>query len=94
MREKQEEAGGGEGRREGWMVLGYLTLSGGIQPVVMYDSYDPDTGTWEDTTGITTVGINYQFDKKAKVQVQYRFIREDGTAVENDQLLALLQVCF
>jgi len=68
----------------------------GIQPAARYEFVDPDTDTDGDSENTITAGINFHFlpKHKAKLALCYRMVMEEETAVDNDQIIAQLQVKF
>jgi phosphate-selective porin OprO and OprP len=65
-----------------------------LQPVVKYESYDPNTDADEDIETIVTFGFNYFFNDWTRLQLNYLYKAEEGIEIENDELLMQLQVKF
>ena len=88
----------GETSAYGWYAqLGYtLSLPLGknsqkLQPIVKYDSYDPDSDKEKDKTDIATVGLNWFITKNVKVQVDNQLILNEDFEVDNDIIAAQFQ---
>ncbi len=84
----------GEKRDGGYAMISYDT-KWNLQPVFKYEYFDPnidvkDIGYQE----MMTVGLNYFFNKKIRLQVNYQAHIETINNVDNDMLLAQLQVKF
>ena len=78
--------------KAGWFVqAGYFLFPDKFQSLLKYDTYDPDTHVSNNSTNIYTVGFNYYFDKKSKIQVNYEIIDEQCQEKENNALIAQLQ---
>ena len=88
----------GETSAYGWYAqLGYtLSIPFGmssqkLQPLVKYDSYDPNGDKEKDKTDIATVGLNWFITKNAKLQVNNRLILNEDFEIDNDIVLAQFQ---
>jgi len=55
----------------------------GLQLVARYDRYDPDTTTASDEKKITTVGLNWDFEKDARVQIMQELKSESPSVKDN-----------
>ncbi len=71
-----------------------------IQPVIKYESYDPDyepddpgTDVNNDAESMITFGINYFFNDWTRLQLNYLYKAEE-TEIFNDEFLMQLQVKF
>ena len=71
----------------------YMT-SWSLQPVVKYESFDPDTETDDNAMSIITFGVNYFFNDWTRLQLNYLYKAEEGNEIVNDELLMQLQVKF
>ena len=80
----------------GWMFSVPLDWIHGVQPAVRYEAIDPNTDTAGDTRSIITAGINLHLlpADKAKLALCYRMITEERTEVDNNQIIAQLQLKF
>jgi len=65
-----------------------------LQPVVKYESFDPDTETDNDALNIITFGFNYFFNDWTRLQLNYLYKAEEGNEITNDEILMQLQVKF
>ena len=96
-------AGGGCGseplelgeEREGGYVMASYDINDKFQPVFKYEYFNADTtmkkvGYQE----MMTIGFNYFFNEKTRLQVNYLNKIETGTTIDNDALLMQLQVRF
>lgn len=92
-----DKVAGGEKKSDGWYVLGVYDLMKKDHPqlqlVAKYEEYDPDTDVSDNKQDITTVGLNYFFNKAVKVMVNYR-IKNETPKVKNDQFLVQFQLKF
>ena len=64
-----------------------------IQPVVKYESFDPDIDTDNDAESIITFGFNYFFNDWTRLQLNYLYKAEEEEE-SNDEILMQLQVKF
>ena len=71
----------------------YMFEDYGVQPIVKYESFDPDTDTDDDAMSIITAGVNYFFNDWTRLQLNYLYKAEE-TEVANDEILMQLQVKF
>jgi len=82
-----------------WFVNGsYVFPDTNLQLVLRYDRYDPDTDTDSDESKITTVGLNWDFEKNARVQLMREFksgpVNVLGRDPEDDKTMLQLSVRF
>ena len=70
-------------------LLGY-----NIQPVLKYETYDPNTESDNDAFEVITFGINYFFNDWTRLQFNYLYKAEEANEVSNDEILMQLQVKF
>ena len=96
-------AGGGCGadplelgeKREGAYIMATYDVNEKFQPVFKYEYFDQDT----DIKKIgyqerMTVGLNYFFNKKTRLQINYQANIETHINVDNDALLMQMQIRF
>lgn len=91
----------GDFKKNGYMAqLGYMT-PWNLQPIVKFESYDPNTEKDYDKQEDWTIGINYFFNEWTRVQLNYVIRAEesgDVTAdyheVDNDFFVMQVQVKF
>jgi phosphate-selective porin len=62
-----------------------------LQPIVKYDSYDPNGDKEKDKTDIATIGLNWFITKNAKLQVNNQLILNEDFEVDNDIVAAQFQ---
>ncbi len=65
-----------------------------IQPIVKYESYDPNIDEDNDVEDVITFGINYFFNDWTRLQLNYLYKAEEGNEIANDEILMQLQVKF
>ncbi len=65
-----------------------------LQPVVKYESYDPNTDADDDVNTTITFGVNYFFNDWTRLQLNYLYKAEEPTEISNDEILMQLQVKF
>jgi len=75
-----------------WAQALYMT-PWNIQPVVKYESFDPDIDTDNDAESIITFGFNYFFNDWTRLQLNYLYKAEEEEE-SNDEILMQLQVKF
>ncbi len=71
-----------------------------LQPVVKYQSYDPDTDADYNALNTITFGFNYFFNDWTRLQVNYLYNVEESSDTDpalyneydNDMLLVQLQI--
>ncbi|MEA2095369.1 MAG: porin [Candidatus Cloacimonadota bacterium] len=64
-----------------------------VQPVIKYESYDPNTDADNDVEDIITFGVNYFFNDWTRLQLNYLYKAEEEEE-SNDEILMQLQVKF
>jgi len=64
-----------------------------IQPVIKYESYDPNADENNDASSIITFGVNYFFNDWTRLQLNYLYKAEE-VEESNDEFLMQLQVKF
>ncbi len=65
-----------------------------LQPIVKYESYDPNIDEDDDIEDVITLGINYFFNDWTRLQLNYLYKAEEGNEIANDEILMQLQVKF
>ncbi len=75
-----------------WAQALYMT-PWNIQPVVKYESYDPNTDLDNDVENVITFGFNYFFNDWTRLQLNYLYKSEE-VEESNDEFLMQLQVKF
>lgn len=88
--------------RSGFMVMAMYKTKWNLQPVIKYESYDPNLDMTADENpdmfiqNTITYGLNYFFNEHSRVQINYLYNAEETGNVEqnNDALLIQFQVDF
>ncbi len=70
-----------------YLEAGYKLADIGLQPMIRYESYDPNVDVDDNETTILAVGANYDLGKNAKLQLFYE--SKDETPAVEDNVLAL-----
>jgi len=65
-----------------------------IQPVLKYESFDPNTDADDDIENVVTLGFNYFFNDWTRLQLNYLYKAEEGNEIDNDEIIMQLQVKF
>lgn len=84
--------------RSGFMVMGAYMTPWNLQPVVKYETFDPDLSTSGDfqnyIQNTLTFGLNYYINDWTRLQLNYLYNAEETADVEipNDALLLQFQV--
>jgi len=82
--------------RDGAYVLATYNVNEKFQPVFKYEYFDPDINL-KDNIGYQermTLGVNYFFNNKVRFQLNYLANIETVVNVDNDQLIAQMQIKF
>lgn len=81
--------------RAGWYVRGgYSFIRDRLQAVVNYDSYDMDLDLDENRSDVLTLGLNWYFSQKIKLQVNYEYQKQEWLETGNHVFLAQFQAGF
>jgi hypothetical protein len=85
--------------RNGFFIQGMYMTKWDLQPVIKWDLYDPNTSEelgLNDQQSVITYGLNYFFNERTRLQINYLYKAEENALVEvpNDALLVQLQVTF
>ena len=80
-------------KRSGYWAQAMYMTDWNLQPVVKYESYDPDTETDDNALSIITFGFNYFFNDWTRLQFNYLYKAEEEEEA-NDEILMQLQVKF
>jgi phosphate-selective porin OprO and OprP len=95
--QKQAQTAAADKKSNGWYLLGTYDLTKGssnLQLVAKVEQFDPDKGVAANRLDVTTLGINYFFNKYTKIMANYRFKNEQALEINNDEFLTQLQVKF
>jgi phosphate-selective porin len=81
--------------REGYYIQGgYYFFQRKFQLVAKYDFYDGDLTKSDNASTWEVVGANFFFNPSTKIQANYTFKQEEGTAVSNNLAAIQLQIGF
>ncbi|GAG87765.1 unnamed protein product [marine sediment metagenome] len=84
----------GEKRDGAYAMVSYDT-KWNLQPVLKYEYFDPNIDVKDiEYQEMFTVGANYFFNDKVRLQVNYQAHIETINNVDNDMLLAQIQIKF
>ena len=64
-----------------------------LQPIVRFESYEPNTDLDFDQKSVLTFGLNYFLNDWTRIQINYLYSAEK-VEIENDQLFVQIQVKF
>ncbi|MDK2910394.1 MAG: hypothetical protein PWR20_1961 [Bacteroidales bacterium] len=82
--------------RDGYFVQAIYSTPWNLQPVIKYETYDPnkDAASNTDRQNIITFGLNYFLNDWTRIQLNYLYKAEETAAVEkpNDCILVQVQV--
>jgi len=88
----------GSVNRDGYFLQAAYMTPWKFQPVVRFETYDPnlDAASTEDIQNIITYGLNYFFNDRVRVQLNYLYKAEESAKVEepNDEILLQVQIEF
>ncbi|MGL4605631.1 MAG: hypothetical protein ACRCU9_15950 [Iodobacter sp.] len=76
-----------QGRYDDWWPVSY-------QPFVRYDNFDPNTSKNDDSTIISTLGLNVFFAETTKFQLNYNRRQEQSSGLNTNEFLAQFQYGF
>jgi phosphate-selective porin len=86
----------GSKNRSGYFLMAKYRTSWELEPVIKYESYDPNTASVSkgDIQNILTLGLNYFFNDWTRLQVNYLYKAEETGLAEypNDCLSVQLQI--
>lgn len=85
-------------KRQGAYIMAAYNISDKFQPVLKYEYFDADTDLKVSPISpyqeMFTVGLNYFFHKKVRLQVNYQAKDVNGNSSDHNALLAQVQVRF
>lgn len=82
----------GENRQGAYIMASYMSKIK-LQPVVKWEYFDADTDIkYLGYSEMITYGVNYFFNDKTRLQVNYQQKMEGGPSVNNDALIFQIQV--
>jgi len=84
-----------QAERSGWYVRGaYSFIPEKLQAIVNYDSYDQDLDLAGNRIEVVTLGVNWFFSQKTKLQVNYEHHRDEFAGTTDNVFLAQFQAYF
>ncbi|HEX2950603.1 MAG TPA: porin [Armatimonadota bacterium] len=78
----------------GYMTLAYRKANTAPQPYLRFDTFDPNTHTSGDYFQRWTAGMNYYLNPKAKVTLEYQYLRNGLEPNLHGQVATQYQVIF
>jgi len=81
----------GQTRSQGWYFMPIIEIIPNLEAVVKCEAWDPDIATGSDAETVVTPGLNIFFNDDVKLQINYVIKTEEGTQVDNDQVMLQLQ---
>ncbi|MFD0835864.1 porin [Mariniflexile aquimaris] len=83
-------------RRDGAYIMASYSVDEKIQPVFKYEFFDPNLDLKDDGSYMErmTIGANYFFNDKVRFQLNYQANIDTVINVDNDALLAQIQIKF
>lgn len=83
----------GDYHKGGYYAMASYKTKWNLEPVVKYDSYNSDTDTTNQWSDYLTVGLNYYINDYSRLQINYVFVNEP-TSVVNNMFIIQLQAKF
>lgn len=84
-----------ETKKYGWYVQGgYYLIPEKIQTIVKYDFFDKNREVRGDQAEVTTLGLNWFFSKKTKLQINYEYHQEEANESSKNGILIQFQAGF
>jgi len=81
--------------KQGWFVQGgWFILPKTLQFMVKVDGFDKDSTAANNRTNLYTLGLNWIFADKTKIQVNYEYLRNETGGKINQALLVQFQAGF
>lgn len=84
----------GKTNKSGFATMLLYKTPWNLEPVVKYESYDPDTDTDNNMQNAYTFGINYFFNEWTRLQLNYVVNDIAGVTKDDNAFYAQLQVIF
>jgi phosphate-selective porin len=83
-------------KRDGAYIMAAYNIDDKLQPVFKYEFFDPDLDSKDDGTyqERMTLGINYFFNQKVRLQLNYQANIQTVVNVKDDALLGQIQIRF
>jgi phosphate-selective porin len=84
-----------QAKAAGWYVRGgYFFIKEKLQALINYDSYDRDLDLAANRIDVLTLGLNWFFSGKTKLQVNYEYHRDEFAGTTDNVFLAQFQAYF
>jgi len=84
-----------QAERSGWYVRGaYFFIAEKLQALINYDSYDRDLDLAANRIKVITVGLNWYFSGKTKLQINYEHYKDEFSDIAENVFLAQFQASF
>jgi phosphate-selective porin OprO/OprP len=81
--------------KRGWFAqAGWFVLPKTLQVLAKFDGFDKDTAAANDRTNLSTIGLNWFFADRTKIQVNYEYLRNESGRMVNRSLLVQFQAGF
>jgi len=81
--------------RYGWYAQGcYFFLAKKIQALIKYDCFDENKDIQKYRISVITLGLNWFFSRKTKLQINYEYHEDESTEVSNNVFLVQFQAGF
>ncbi|MGB6339460.1 MAG: porin [Candidatus Aminicenantaceae bacterium] len=81
--------------RSGWYIQArYYLIQNKLEALVKHDFFDRDRAVEGDQIVVTTLGINYFFTRKTKLQINYEYRRGEFDVASRGVILAQIQAGF
>lgn len=82
-------------KKNGWYALvGYYIVPQKLQPIIKFDSFNPNQDVAGSILNAYTFGANYFFNERAKIQVNYTLKKEKTAEIDNDIFATQIQLNF
>jgi phosphate-selective porin len=82
-------------KKDGWYVQGgYFISAKKVQAVIKWDSYDQDRDAASDRSDLLTLGVNWFFSGKTKLQVNFNSYRKESGETADRAILVQFQAGF
>ncbi len=81
--------------RSGWYVRGaYSFIPEKLQALINYDSYDRDLDLASNRINVITLGLNWYFSGRTKLQINYEHIKDEFSGITENVFLVQFQAYF
>ncbi len=81
--------------RSGWYLLAaFEVIPEKLQPLLRLDTYDRDLNVQGDRVDVVTMGVNWFFSQKTKLQLNYEYRKDRSAGTAENAILAMFQAGF